>query len=72
MARRPTNIITFTGPIAFYAFKSQGQSIGTSVVTAPFQYLIHGPDVTEQFVTNGGISAMGVSYPFNPTSRRTV
>jgi hypothetical protein len=72
MAIRPTNIIKFTNQIAFFSFQSQGQSGGTSVVSGPFQYLIHGPDITEQFVTNGGISAMGVSYPFNPMSRRTV
>lgn len=36
------------------------------------QYLIGGPDITEQFVTHGHISAGGISYTLNPLSRRTV
>ena len=63
----------FTQP--YVLFKSfQMQQIGPTPppVSGGFQYLIHGPDITEQFVTGGGISAMGVSYPFNPLSRRTV
>lgn len=58
----------------FVQFKSLGQSGGT---TPPppggvLQFLIGGPDLTEQFVTHGRISAGGVSYTINPLSRRTV
>lgn len=58
----------------FQAFKSFGQAGGTSPppVGAGFQFLIHGPDITEQFVTGGRISAGGLSYTINPLSRRTV
>lgn len=57
----------------FQAFKSIGQAGGTSPPpSSGFQFLIHGPGITEQFVTGGRISAGGLSYTINPLSRRTV
>src|SRR3954469_18653963 len=52
----------------FQAFKSLGQAGGPSPPPpsdAGFQFLIHGPDITEQFVTGGRISAGGLSYTIN-------
>jgi hypothetical protein len=40
--------------------------------SAQQQFLIGGPGLTELFVTNGAISALGISYTINPLSRRTV
>lgn len=39
---------------------------------ANMQFLIGGPGLEELFVTSGRVSAMGISYAFNPLSRRTV
>lgn len=69
---RTFNYFTFTQP--FTVFRSIGVAGGTSPppVGAGFQFLIGGPDITEQFVTGGQISAVGISYTINPLSRRTV
>ena len=66
-------LFNFTNPYVIFSFQSQGHA-----TTAPppaggaMQFLIGGPDLTEQFVTHGHISAGDISYLLNPLSRRTV
>jgi hypothetical protein len=73
MDTRTKKLFTFTNPYVIFSYQSLGQSGGTSAPAGGnFQFLIGGPDITEQFVTHGGISAMDVSYLINPLSRRTV
>lgn len=61
------------GTFDFSVFDFGGLGTATPPIgSGEFQFLIAGPDITEQFVTHGGISAMGVSYLINPLSRRTV
>ena len=64
----------FTKQYAEFTFRSLGQAGGTTPppVGGGEQFLIGGPDITEQFVTGGKISSLGVSYIINPLSRRTV
>ena len=58
--------------IAQFQFANQGGGGGGGGSGGGNQFLIGGPDLTENFVTSGTISAMNVSYTINPLSRRTV
>lgn len=58
----------FTQP--YVIFRSQGQFNGTSPVSSA-EYTLSGGLLTELFVTTGVLGAAGVSYPFNPMSKRT-
>lgn len=63
----------FTKQYSQFGFLSQGQATtGPTPSGSGQQFLIGGPDITEQFVTGGRISSQGVSYLINPLSRRTV
>lgn len=73
MAQRyiPINFM-FTNQVGIFAFRSLGQFGGTSPPVSLAEYLVEGSEMTETFVTNGSLSAGGVSYLLNTMSRRTV
>lgn len=66
-----SNDLLFTNQVI--VFDSVGQISGpTPPPVGEPEFTLYGFDLTEHFVTDGTISAMGVSYTINSLSRRTV